>query len=48
MGALNGLTILRYGHFYDGGGGMEQYAADLNRTLLEAQPLPRDPTSIDQ
>ncbi len=35
MGALNGLTILRYGHFYDGGGGMEQYAADLNRTLLE-------------
>lgn len=35
MGALDGLTILRYGHVYDdGGGGMEQYIHDLNRALL--------------
>jgi glycosyltransferase involved in cell wall biosynthesis len=35
MSALDGLVILRYGHVYDSGGGMEQYLADLNRTLLE-------------
>jgi len=36
MGALDGLTILRYGHVYvDGGGGMEQYLADLNGQLLK-------------
>jgi glycosyltransferase involved in cell wall biosynthesis len=32
---LNGLTILRYGHVYDSGGGMEQYLTDLNRALHE-------------
>lgn len=36
MGALDGLTILRYGHAYDsGGGGVEQYLADLNRVLSQ-------------
>jgi glycosyltransferase involved in cell wall biosynthesis len=34
MSALDGLTILRYGHTYDSGGGVEQYLVDLNRTLL--------------
>lgn len=33
MGKLDGLTILRYGHVYDGGGGMEQYLSDLNGAL---------------
>jgi glycosyltransferase involved in cell wall biosynthesis len=33
MGKLDGLTLLRYGHVYDSGGGMEQYLADLNRAL---------------
>jgi glycosyltransferase involved in cell wall biosynthesis len=33
MGALDGITILRYGHVYDSGGGIERYLADLNRTL---------------
>jgi glycosyltransferase involved in cell wall biosynthesis len=35
MCALDGVCFLRYGHVYDGGGGMEQYLADLNRALLE-------------
>jgi glycosyltransferase involved in cell wall biosynthesis len=39
MGALDSLTILRYGHAYDGGGGMEQYLADLNRVLMERNRL---------
>jgi glycosyltransferase involved in cell wall biosynthesis len=34
MSALDGLNILRYGHVYESGGGVEQYLADLNRTLL--------------
>lgn len=33
MGDLDGFTILRYGHAYDGGGGMEQYLGDLRRAL---------------
>src|ERR1043165_536516 len=33
MSSLDGLTVLRYGHVYDGGGGMEQYLADLNGIL---------------
>lgn len=33
MNDLDGLTILRYGHVYDSGGGIEQYLVDLNRTL---------------
>src|SRR5206468_3307412 len=39
MGVLDGLTILRYGHVYDGGGGMEQYLEDLNRVLSERNSL---------
>jgi glycosyltransferase involved in cell wall biosynthesis len=34
-GALDGLTILRYAHAYESGGGVEQYLYDLNRTLGE-------------
>ncbi len=34
MPPLEHLNILRYGHVYDGGGGMEQYLSDLNRALL--------------
>ena len=33
MGVLDGLTVLRYGHVYDRGGGMEQYLLDLNTAL---------------
>lgn len=33
MSALDGLTILRYGHVYASGGGVEQYLQDLNGTL---------------
>ena len=39
MGRLDGLTILRYGHVYDSGGGMEQYLEDLNRVLSERNRL---------
>jgi glycosyltransferase involved in cell wall biosynthesis len=39
MGRLDGLTILRYGHVYDSGGGMEQYLEDLNRVLSERSRL---------
>lgn len=35
MGALDGLTILRYGHAYDTRGGMEQYLSDLNGVLSQ-------------
>ncbi|MDB6127436.1 MAG: hypothetical protein JWM35_1332, partial [Verrucomicrobia bacterium] len=34
-GPLDGLTLLRYGHTYDTGGGIEQYLVDLNRSLLD-------------
>lgn len=33
MSALNGCNILRYGHMYDSGGGMERYLSDLNGAL---------------
>jgi glycosyltransferase involved in cell wall biosynthesis len=39
MGKLDGLIILRYGHIYDSGGGMEQYLADLNKGLSERNRL---------
>ena len=39
MSALDGMTILRYGHFYDGGGGIEQYLSDLDASLLERNTL---------
>ena len=39
MRDMNDLTILRYGHVYDYGGGLEQYLDDLNRTLLERSRL---------
>ena len=40
MSALDRRTILRYGHFYaGGGGGIEQYLSDLNRALLERNAL---------
>jgi glycosyltransferase involved in cell wall biosynthesis len=32
-GSLDGLTILRYSHAYESGGGIEQYLHDLNRSL---------------
>jgi glycosyltransferase involved in cell wall biosynthesis len=35
MSALEGLTVLRYGHVYDSGGGIERYLQDLNRALLQ-------------
>lgn len=55
MGTLDGRTILRYGHYYaGGGGGMEQYVADLDRALLERSALrviqlglTSDPTQAD-
>src|ERR1041385_2112563 len=34
-GALDGLTILRYAHAYESGGGVEQYLYDVNRALGE-------------
>lgn len=34
-GRLDGMTILRYAHAHDKGGGVEQYLSDLNRGLLE-------------
>jgi glycosyltransferase involved in cell wall biosynthesis len=39
MGALDNLTILRYGHVYDSGGGMEQYLSDLNGALAARSSL---------
>jgi len=33
MGVLNGLTILRFAHAYESGGGVEQHLADLNKEL---------------
>lgn len=35
LGCLDGLTILRYAHAFESGGGLEQYLADLNSTILE-------------
>jgi glycosyltransferase involved in cell wall biosynthesis len=32
-GRLDGLTIVRFGHAYESGGGLEQYLADLNLAL---------------
>ena len=32
-GRLDGLTILRFAHAYESGGGLEQYLADLNLAL---------------
>jgi glycosyltransferase involved in cell wall biosynthesis len=32
-GKLDGLTILRFAHAYESGGGLEQHLADLNREL---------------
>jgi glycosyltransferase involved in cell wall biosynthesis len=32
-GRLDGLTILRFAHAYESGGGLEQHLADLNREL---------------
>ncbi|MFC1806857.1 aminomethyl-transferring glycine dehydrogenase subunit GcvPB [Candidatus Omnitrophota bacterium] len=32
---LNGMTILRFSHGYDGGGGIQRHLQFLNRTLLE-------------
>lgn len=55
MSVLDGLTILRYGHVYDAGGGVEQYLVDLNRTLqarnslqtIQVQ-LTSDPTRVGE
>jgi len=35
IGRLDGMTIIRYAHAYDSGGGVERYLEDLNRVLLD-------------
>jgi len=37
--SLDGLTILRFVHAYESGGGMEQHLQDLDKTLLERNKL---------
>src|SRR5262245_25355929 len=38
-GALDGLTILRFAHAFQTGGGVELHLADLNRALLQRNDL---------
>src|SRR3990172_12207333 len=38
-GCLDGLTILRFAHAFESGGGLEQYIEDLNRILLNRNRL---------
>ena len=38
-GCLDGLTILRYAHAFDTGGGVEQHLADLNAELSRRNAL---------
>lgn len=38
-GVLKGLTILRFAHAIETGGGVERYLEDLDRVLLERNPM---------
>jgi glycosyltransferase involved in cell wall biosynthesis len=38
-GALDGLSVLRFAHSYDSGGGTERYLDDVDRALLERNAM---------
>jgi glycosyltransferase involved in cell wall biosynthesis len=55
QGTLDGLTILRFAHAFEGGGGVERHLADLNRALGDRNQmtaielrLTRDPSRVHE